>query len=50
MKTFGVWKGDFKFQRMQILGLLGMDFDAAVDFVMKFSILLRLVVAILCYE
>ena len=32
---------------MQILGLLGMHFDAAVVFFMKFSTLLRLALAIL---
>ena len=36
------------FQFMLILGLLGMYFDAAVVFVTKSSLLLRLAVAILC--
>ena len=33
---------------MQILGLLGMYFDAAVVFVKNFSLLFRLALAILC--
>jgi hypothetical protein len=33
---------------MQILGLLGMYFDAVVVFVAKFSLLFRLALAILC--
>ena len=33
---------------MQILGLLGMYFDAAVVFVTKFSLLFILALAILC--
>ena len=37
---FEVWKGEF--QLIQILGLLGMYFDAVVVFVMKFTTLLRL--------
>ena len=36
------------FQFMLILGLLSMYFDAVVVFVTKFSLLFRLVVAILC--
>ena len=35
------------FQLMQILGLLGMDFDAAVVFVTNSSLLFRFAVAIL---
>jgi hypothetical protein len=35
------------FQFMLILGLLGMYFDAAVVFITKFSLLLKLAVAIL---
>ena len=35
---------------MLILGLLGMYFDAAVVFVTKSSLLLRLAVAILCTQ
>ena len=35
---------------MQILGLLGMYFDAAVVFVTKSSLLFRLTVAILCVK
>ena len=41
-----VWKVGFQF--MLILGLLGMYFDAAVVFVRKSSLFLRLAVAILC--
>ena len=36
------------FQLMLILGLLGVYFDAAVIFVTKSSLLLRLTLAILC--
>ena len=35
---------------MQILGLLGMYFDAAVVFVTRHSLLFRLALAILCSE
>ena len=35
---------------IQILGLLGMYFDAVVVFVTNSSLLFRLAVAILCYE
>ena len=38
------------FQLMQILGLLGMYFDAVVVFVKKTSLLFRLALAILCVK
>ena len=43
-KKIWVWKGGF--QLMQILGLLGMSFDAAVVFVTSHSLLFRLALAI----
>ena len=50
-KIFGslwseVWKVGFQF--MLILGLLGMNFDAAVVFVTKSSLFFKLAVTILC--
>ena len=43
-----VWKGGF--QLIQILGLLGMYFDAVVVEVKTFLLLFRLALAILCIE
>ena len=45
-KYIWVWKGGF--QLMQILGLLGMYFDAVVVEVKTFLLLFRLALAILC--